>query len=323
MVGQHRVLHGYAPVTVASLLDHTHPQNRGAMPAPTRESSTRSRFLGTQLRERREAMGLTPLELARRIGWSASTVSRVESGERTVLLTGLASYLAVCGVLGAEQAELLELARAREDTWWTSPHDDMGPDELPALRYAAETANEVTCWHPGTLPEWTQAEAYGVWQLRSHHGAGADVAGLWTERLARQDILAWPQPKQITFYLQESTLRAIPAQGNVRDAQLAHLNTLIAQHRLHIRVVPGRLDHGLPAMGRFWLFAFAGFAPVVCAQSDLVSVFGEREQDVAKYESMLHRLDELALSEQDSAQLIEQLGGTGRAAGRPPSRTAS
>lgn len=335
MGGQHRMLHGYAPpLTVPTLIDNTHyehgdrpgrrEQIRGAtMTTETRESSARSRFLGRQLRARQEAAGMTALDLAQRIGWAPSTVARLESGEGAVTLTGLASYLVLCDVLGAEQAELLDLAQAREDPWWSCPHDDKEPDELPALRYAVETANRVICWHPEGLPELVQAEAYGVWQLRVRHGAGADIAALWAERAARQDILEWPRPKQITCYLQESTLRSIPAHDGIRNAQLAHLRTLVALRRLYVRVLPTRRDHCLPVSGRFWLFGFAGFPPVVCAQSDLVSTFGQRKRDIASYESILYGLDELALSGQDSVTLIERLGDQHRAAGRSPNPAAS
>jgi uncharacterized protein DUF5753 len=73
-------------------------------------------------------------------------------------------------------------------------------------------------------------------------------------------------------------------------------------------VLPARLDQMLPVMGRFWLFGFPGFAPVVCAQSDLVSSFGERERDIAAYERAVARLDSLALSADDSIELIVRIG---------------
>ncbi|HWC79865.1 MAG TPA: helix-turn-helix transcriptional regulator, partial [Pseudonocardiaceae bacterium] len=73
----------------------------------SRESTARSRFLGAELRTRREEAGWSALHLAQKMGWAASTVSRIETGERGATAVNLATYLALCGVVGEEQAALL------------------------------------------------------------------------------------------------------------------------------------------------------------------------------------------------------------------------
>ncbi|HWC83832.1 MAG TPA: hypothetical protein VG756_28055, partial [Pseudonocardiaceae bacterium] len=45
----------------------------------------------------------------------------------------------------------------------------------------------------------------------------------------------------------------------------------------------------------------------VCVQGDEVSVFGERAEDIAGYERIIGAMDELALSEAASAELIIRL----------------
>jgi transcriptional regulator with XRE-family HTH domain len=275
----------------------------------TDESTARSRFLGHELRTRRRAAGLTLSDVATRMKLYASTLTRVEKGERGLTLTNLVTYLALCGVVGTEQQALLELARAREDQWWTCPHDGAGPDELPALWFTLKAADRVTCWHPGAVPELLQTDELAAWQLQSRHGATADVAARHAERTERQqEYVLGPSLRKLTFHLPESALRSLPVEDNVRSGQMAHLAMLIAEERVRIRVLPERLDHGVPAIGRFWLFGFRGHASTVCAQTEGVSVFAERAQDVQTYELSMKRLDALALSEQDSADLIAGLG---------------
>ena len=274
----------------------------------TRESTARSRYFGAELRRRREAANWSALHLAQKMCWAPSTVSRLESGERGVTQVNLATYLSLCGVVGDEQAELLELARAKDDAWWTCAHDELEPDELPALWFTCGMANRATCWHPGGVPELLHTEEFGVWQIRSRYGTGAAAAELWAERLERQQMLYRPVRLSLTYYLQESALRSLPRDPDVRSGQMVHLAMVVGERRVKVRVVPARFDHLLPAMGRFWLFGFTGFAPVVCAQSDLVSSFGEREHDVAAYERILTRLDALALPPDESVELVVRIG---------------
>lgn len=278
-----------------------------------RESSARSRYLGAELRKRRERANWSALQLAQRVGWAASTVSRLESGERGVTPVNLATYLAMCDVVGNEQAALLELSRGREDGWWTCSHGDVLPDEVPALRFQQEAANRITCYHPGIIPELLQTEEYADWQLRDHLSieVALDLVDRLVvrvqERLDRQHVLYERERRSWVFYLDENALRALPGDAAAGSGQLVHLAMLVEQQQARIRVIPTELVHLGAAIGRFWVFGFEAYAPVVCAQTDTISLFGERESDVAAYQRILDRLETTALSELDSLDLIVKL----------------
>lgn len=276
----------------------------------SRESTARSRFLGAELRTRREEAGWSALHLAQKMGWAASTVSRIETGERGATAVNLATYLALCGVVGEEQAALLDLARGREEDWWVCAHDGRGPDELDPLWFSCATANRISCYYPGSVPELLQSEEFSAWQLRHRLGAEAgeaDIDELLTVRLARQQVLYRPVRCECVFYLHEPMLAAMPGPDPVRGGQLLHMAMLIGAGRVRIRVLPTGVDHEFPSVGRFWVLGFAGHAPVVCVQGDEVSVFGERAEDIAGYERIIGAMDELALSEAASAELIIRL----------------
>lgn len=277
----------------------------------SRESSGRSRFLGAELRKRRENADLSALHLAQRIGWAPSTVSRIESGERGATPVNLATYLTLCDVLREEQAALVELARAREDERWVCPHGDLLPDESPALRFQQEQANRITCYHPGAIPELLQTSEVAALQLAHQTGMDLVLADRLRDRvaarLARQQILHQTGKRSWMFYLDEVTLRTVPGDHSVRSGQLVHLAMLIGQHQVRIRVLPAKLAQSNVAMGRFWLFGFAAYAPVVCTQTDTISLFAEREPDLVAYLRILDRLNALALPERDSRELIVRL----------------
>jgi transcriptional regulator with XRE-family HTH domain len=64
-----------------------------------------------ELRRRRELVGYNGQDLARRLGWSTTKVSRVETGARTVSEVDIAIYLASCGVPRDEMDWIVDLAR--------------------------------------------------------------------------------------------------------------------------------------------------------------------------------------------------------------------
>src|SRR5690349_13456427 len=79
-----------------------------------RYSSAAYRELGGMLRQVRECAGLSSGELARRLGWPLTTVSRMENGWRTSSTIDVIQYVAMCGMKWHELQPLLEFARLAE-----------------------------------------------------------------------------------------------------------------------------------------------------------------------------------------------------------------
>ena len=273
----------------------------------SRGSTARSRFLGAELRARREAANWSGLNLAQRMGCAASTLSRIESGDRGATTANLATYLTLCGVFGDEQAALLEMARSPEQGWWVCSHSGRGPDELDPLWFTCAMANRIIGYHPGSVPDLLQSEEFTAWQLRHRlgpHASAEYLDELLNVKVSRQQILHRPVRCECVFYLHESMLRAMPGPEDVRSGQLLHMAMLVGAGRARIRVLPTGVDHDIPSVGRFWVLGLAGYAPVVCMQGDEVSGFGERAADVAGYERIISRLDALSLSDAQSTELI-------------------
>ncbi len=98
---------------------------------PVRPSPTvRRRRLRYELRRLREERGLTIEQVQERSGGDieAPTISRWETGDRSVRPTDLRLLLDIYDVQGDEREALLTLARqARERGWW-QPYGDAIPD---------------------------------------------------------------------------------------------------------------------------------------------------------------------------------------------------
>src|SRR4051794_15417332 len=107
---------------------------------PLRDSSARTRELGAALRRVREEARYTGNELARRLGWSPSKVSRIETGDRNTSEVDTALYAAYCGATAEELGRLLELARTIDDRYWLHSRGERLPDELRSLIALETTA---------------------------------------------------------------------------------------------------------------------------------------------------------------------------------------
>ncbi len=78
-------------------------------------STARRRELGAELRRLRERMGINGQDMAARLEWTPTMISRVETGKRVVSQFEVLKYTTVCGVDAITQAALMELAVEPDD----------------------------------------------------------------------------------------------------------------------------------------------------------------------------------------------------------------
>jgi hypothetical protein len=92
-----------------------------------KETTACSRELGFELRRRRERVGLSSVELAGRLGWSHSKISRLETGWRGAAETDVVQYLALLGYSSNEMRGLRALSResARDLGYWLGSGDSL------------------------------------------------------------------------------------------------------------------------------------------------------------------------------------------------------
>src|SRR5882757_6223531 len=84
-----------------------------------KEPTIVGRGLGGELRELRRNQKLTVRAVAAQLGWQASKLSRMETGQQGCKVEDVASLLVVYGVIGAERKRFLIMAeRSNEPGWW-------------------------------------------------------------------------------------------------------------------------------------------------------------------------------------------------------------
>lgn len=127
-----------------------------------RDSTTRSRELGAELRDVRERRGFTGTKLAELLGWSPGRISRMESGKRGMSEVDVATFLAYCGITGAELNRLLALCEDVFAATRMQRHGEHLPDELRSLVIQESTAEAIWEYEPLVVPGLLQTESYAA-----------------------------------------------------------------------------------------------------------------------------------------------------------------
>lgn len=165
------------------------------------------RFFGSELRHRREAIGLTQRQLAEAVHYSESKVGMVERGEQVASPAFCAKaddFLKTDGFFSRMREALLSAEAVPE---WFRPWADVEREAL-----------EIGWYEPLLVPGLLQTEEYARVLLQDGTPELAD--SLLTARLARQTIL---EKAAVTAIVDESVLRRRVGTPEVMYQQLMRL----------------------------------------------------------------------------------------------------
>jgi transcriptional regulator with XRE-family HTH domain len=283
----------------------------GAMPG--RYSTVRRRRLAGELKRLRTAAGLTGEQVAERLAplgrWSASKVSRIETGRVAVHHGDVADLLDLYGVAaGPLRDELVEIAReGGRRGWWQSYRDVLPGHITPILDFEASTT-AIRFAHNQLVPGLLQTPAYARALIRScNPEAGPEqVDRLVALRLDRQRVLERADPPRLEVILDEAALRR-PVGGppTMRD-QLRRLADRGQAPGTVVQVIPFRAGEHTGLDMPFTILSFPGAdePDVVYLEQFTTACYIEDEYDVKRYSSCFDRLRDAALGPRESRDLI-------------------
>jgi transcriptional regulator with XRE-family HTH domain len=266
------------------------------------------RELGKELRKRREAVGMDSTELARRLGWHISKVSRIEAGRFNLSDVELLHYLGPLGVYLPDAQELLAICRdaMRNLGYFIRPHEPGVADKESALIYHESTAEESTSYEPHLIPGLLQTESY-TRALIAYRGADLDIDRVIDVRRERQRILHRSDPARFRFFVHEQALRLDIGEATVMHDQLLKLTLLGGLQHVRIRVVPVTACSPAAFGGPFRLLRFALHKPLIHLDSHFGGLFLEDKEYVETYRAFLPTIAEVALDEGQSRELVANL----------------
>lgn len=269
----------------------------------------RRRKLARSLTRHREAAGLNQREMAKAARLSYSTISRIESGEHTIVPRNVQLILQACGVGSPEMDFLLRVAEDSEDVAWWLTYSDLMPDWFAEFVDLESDAERIRTY--------TSEVVHGLLQTRDYALAVAKASGLDRPEIrtnrtvdlreARQDRL---DRLALHVVMNEAVIRRTFGSDEIMRGQTERLIELGDRDNITIQVLPFSAGGHPGIRGPFTLMQFPdGYDEVDCVylETENGGVWQERASDIERYNAVFASVCELALTPEDSRALLASL----------------
>jgi transcriptional regulator with XRE-family HTH domain len=274
------------------------------------QSSLRSRWLGSRLRELREDRGLTLKYVANFLGVEFAELAGHEHGRQVFVFDKVAALLDLYGVYDrVEREHLLGLARQvfRLPRW---QDDFAGPDldvSMLDLLWLESVAQRVRCYGPVLVPELLRTSGYVEAVVRREVKDVSDAQVGWWVRACRdrQQALDNGRVTSVRAVLAESVLRRpVGGPASTLPGQLEYLAKLGRGDRIQVRVLPAEAGYVPWTDGWFTVFELPDPFPGRVACTGHVRGVAIHEGAIAEeYGGMFDQLWDAATAESESAVL--------------------
>jgi transcriptional regulator with XRE-family HTH domain len=279
--------------------------------------SVRERQLARELRTLRETTGLTGKDVAERLGWSASKISRIETGRIGIGQDDLESLFEQYEVLEDKADTLRKLAAsARTQGWWDAYANSLSSGYSSLIKLEAGSA-ELRCYCALVPHALLQTPEYSrhVIQSTLQVPAPTEVDRRVDIARRRQAVLRWGKPPlRLSAVIDEATFRrSIRTQdgridNSVMRAQFQHLAELSRWPNVSIQVL--QFKSGIPPVtsGSFSVLeSMATNTPdVVYLENKTRIFFVDLEREVHQYVQEFELLSSMALDQDESRDFIER-----------------
>ena len=269
----------------------------------------RRRQLGAELRQRRNAAGVSAEQAAALLDCARSRIGHIETGRNPIRKLELAALRDLYDMSEADHAALEELRKhASERGWWSTYKL---PGWLQTYVGMEADARSIRNFEVEQIPGLLQTEAYA---RRLHIAAMGtsqpeEVERYVAARLRRQARLHDDQPPDYSAIISEAALRRVVADpDDIGGGQIQSLVEMGQRSHVAIHVLP--YSAGLhPSMsGNFIVLGFDGVAPDVGYQE---YAFGAHLVDdgdaVGRLTTLWDTLRSLSFSAEDTVQWMTQL----------------
>ena len=277
------------------------------MAPEVRSPAVRRRELGALLRALRNEKGLTVEQVAENLLCSPSKVSRMETGHGLATPRDIRDLCNLYEVTDpGERERMMTLAReGKRRAWWQSydlAYETYAGLEAEAVSISAfqssgvhgllHTADYARAMHEGSMPRLAPDEI--ELQIEA--------------KLTRQRILTREGPPSFSVVLDEAALRRMAGGRRVMAAQLNAILKLSALPNVMVQVLPFELGVHPALESNFTILQLPDPAPdVVFVEGMIGSTYLERPEDLKRYHDIFDKLQSIALSPKDTADMIAKI----------------
>jgi transcriptional regulator with XRE-family HTH domain len=275
--------------------------------------SVRRRRLAAELRRLRERAGFIGEEVAERLRWSTSKLSRIETSKSGIKQTDLQLLLDLYRVDEPHRSAVFALAR--ESTKAPLVNDAViasFPAGYAAFVYAEVEAIRLWDWEPLVVPGLLQTEGYAREVMRGWNTMfnlpPTELETRVEARMMRQQVLNRDPPLELSVVIDESVIHRRFGDGSIMRHQLERLVDSSEMANVEVLVLPLSGYHPI-GTGSFVHMQFqqdhaVPVNDIVTVEQLLSHYYIEDVADTNMYRVTFERLKAEALGAAQSRELI-------------------
>ncbi|MGW1177119.1 helix-turn-helix domain-containing protein [Kitasatospora sp. NPDC002543] len=274
------------------------------------------RRLGSELRRLRERTGRQAKSVADELGFSATKVSRIESGQTTLKESDIRAMLELYGVSDeAELRQFISLTRRSTQRGWWHDYADTLPDWFQTYVGLEADAARIRSYESELIPGLFQTADYAreVFRtFRSEQNGDQAIERRVKLRLQRQELIRSPEPLAVHAVLSEAALRRVVGGAQVMAEQVDYLAQVAQLPNVTIQVLPFSAGAHAAMGTNFRILSFSDVpGEVVFCESVTSSLYIEKEVDIIRHETVFSQLMSSALTPEDSISWMHKLVAEG------------
>jgi transcriptional regulator with XRE-family HTH domain len=274
--------------------------------------TSRRRRLGFELRRLREAADLTGDDVARKLGWSVSKVSRIEKARAAVPWSDVSDLLDAYAVDAQTRAALIQLCKdAKQQAWW-QPYNDVLASFKNLANYIdlESAASSLSIYMPLTIPGLLQTADYAraiITTARPLELTEEEIERRVELRLRRQAVVAKDPPLRLWAIVDEAALHREVGGHDVMRDQLEHLAEVAHRPEITLQVIPFGAGGHVAMAGEFSIFSFADDPDVLSVEAVTGTLYLDRCEDINRAILCFDHLRATAHTAVNSVKLINEV----------------
>jgi hypothetical protein len=266
--------------------------------------------LGAQLRQLREASGITAGAAGHAIRASHAKISRMELGRVGFKEHDVADLLTLYGIIDDQEREaFLALARRANVPGWWHHYSNILPSWFEMYLGLEQASAVIRTYEPQLVPGLlqTQEVARAVIRLGNPDLSAADIERRVTLRMTRQEVLTQPRAPNLWAVLDEAALRRLDGRSAMRE-QIQHLIEMAELPNITLQAIPIHSGAHVAVGGPFTILRFSepDLPDIVYLEQLTSALYLDKSQDVQHY---LMVMDRLCVQAKSPAETINFLSG--------------
>ncbi|MEU3118526.1 helix-turn-helix transcriptional regulator [Micromonospora chalcea] len=262
--------------------------------------------LAGHLRDLRRGAGFTGAELARRLSWTQSKVSKIETGKQMPTDEDLSGWLTTCDATNAAKATLTALlaeAQALHQEWRQQVR--LGQSAIQRnydqmVSKASRIRNAEIVYIPGLLqtPSYARSRIEEGVQL---HGANPDeVDSATARRMLRQQVL-YDTSKKFDFLVFEAALRVLLCPPLDMLVQLDRVLNITDMPHITLGVIPFGRQLSTAPQNSFLLLG-----DDLAIVETFIGEYMFHGEEAAAYSTVMERLANDAVYDAEARKVVER-----------------